>query len=63
VADGFTHPPPLKEVKLRIFIALKIPWPSAGFEIVNLGSSGKHDNHYTAENGKTKIDSSNGGTF
>jgi hypothetical protein len=35
---------------LRIFIALKSPSSSAGFEAANLGSSGKVDNHYTAEN-------------
>jgi hypothetical protein len=37
--DGFTSP---KEVVLRIFIAVKNPPPSAGFEPTNLGSSGKH---------------------
>jgi hypothetical protein len=45
--DGFTSPP--KEVVLRIFIALKNPSSSAGFEAANLGSSGKHANHYTTE--------------
>jgi hypothetical protein len=46
-ADGFTSPP--KEVVLRIFIALKNPPLLSGFEPVNLGSNGKHDNHYTIE--------------
>jgi hypothetical protein len=36
---GFTSPP--KEVVLRIFITLKNPSSSAGFEPANLGSSGK----------------------
>jgi hypothetical protein len=40
--DGFTSP--LKEVVLRIFIAIKNP-SSAGFEPTNLEPSGKHDNH------------------
>jgi hypothetical protein len=35
---------------LWIFIAFKNPSLSAGFEPVNLGSSGKHDNHYTTKN-------------
>jgi hypothetical protein len=30
---------------LRIFVALEYPSPLAGFEPVNLGSNGKHDNH------------------
>jgi hypothetical protein len=38
-ADSFTYPP--KERVLRIFIALKNPSPSAGFEPANLGSNGK----------------------
>jgi hypothetical protein len=38
--DGITSPP--KEVVLRIFITLKNPSSSAGFEPANLGSSGKH---------------------
>jgi hypothetical protein len=37
--DDFTSPP--KEVVLRIFITLKNPSSSAGFEPANLGSSGK----------------------
>jgi hypothetical protein len=45
--DGFTSPP--KEVALRIFIALKNPSLSAGFEPANLGLNGKDDNHYTTE--------------
>jgi hypothetical protein len=40
--DGFNFPP--KEVVLRIFITLKNPSSSAGFEPANLGSSGKHPN-------------------
>jgi hypothetical protein len=47
-ADGFTSLP--KEVVLRIFIALKYPSSSAGFEPVNLMSNGKNNNHYTIEN-------------
>jgi hypothetical protein len=47
VADGFTSPP--KERVLLIFIALKNPSPSAGFEPANLESNGKHANHYTIE--------------
>jgi hypothetical protein len=43
--DGFTFPP--KKVELRIVIALKSASPSAGFEPMNFGSNGKHDNHYT----------------
>jgi hypothetical protein len=34
---------------LRIFIAFKNPFPSAGFERANLGSNDKHANHYTTE--------------
>jgi hypothetical protein len=45
--DGFTSPP--KEVVLRIFITLQNPSSSAGVEPANLGSSGKHANHYTTE--------------
>jgi hypothetical protein len=41
--SGFTSPP--KEGVLRIFMALKSPSPSVGFEPANLGSSGKHANH------------------
>jgi hypothetical protein len=47
-ADGFTSFP--KEVVLRIFIAIKDTALSAEFEPSNLGSSGKHDSHYTTEN-------------
>jgi hypothetical protein len=43
-------PPTPKEIKLQIFIALKNPLLTARFEPANLGSSGKHDNHYTIEN-------------
>jgi hypothetical protein len=41
--NGFTSPP--KEVVLRIFITLKNPSSSAGFEPANLGYSGKNANH------------------
>jgi hypothetical protein len=41
-SDGFTSLP--KEIVLMIFIALKNPSSSAGFEPAILGSSGKHDN-------------------
>jgi hypothetical protein len=47
-ADGFTSSP--KEVVLRIFIALKNPSLSAGFEPASLESNCKHDNYYTTEN-------------
>jgi hypothetical protein len=46
-ADGFTSPP--KKVVLLIFIALKKPSPSAGFEPANLVSNGERDKHYTTE--------------
>jgi hypothetical protein len=36
-------------MKLQIFIVLKNPSSSAGFEPANLGTSDKHDNHYTTE--------------
>jgi hypothetical protein len=45
--ESFTSPP--KEVLLRNFVVLKSPLYSAGFEPVNLGSSGKDDNHQTTE--------------
>jgi hypothetical protein len=35
---------------LRIIIALKNSSPLAGFEPANLGSNGKHAEHYTTEN-------------
>jgi hypothetical protein len=38
--DGFSFPP--KKVVLGIFITLKNPSSSAGFELVNLGTTGKH---------------------
>jgi hypothetical protein len=41
--DGFTSSP--KEVLLRIFITLKNPSLSAGFETANLGFNGKHTNN------------------
>jgi hypothetical protein len=41
---------PLKEVVLRFVIALKNPSSSAGFEPNNLGSNGKHNDHYTTKN-------------
>jgi hypothetical protein len=40
---------------LWIFIALKNPSLSAGFEPANLGSICKHDNYYTAENDKVDL--------
>jgi hypothetical protein len=46
--DGFTSP--LKEVVLRISIALKNASLSGGFEPANLGSNGKYVNHYITEN-------------
>jgi hypothetical protein len=42
-ADVFTFSP--KEVVLRIFIALKNPASSAGFELAYLECNGKHDNN------------------
>jgi hypothetical protein len=42
-ADDFAFPP--KEVVLRIFIALKNPSSSAGFEPMNFRYNGNHDNH------------------
>jgi hypothetical protein len=53
-ADGFTSTS--KEVVLWNFVKPKYPSLSAGFEHANLGSSGKHDKHYT-----TYIYSSNTG--
>jgi hypothetical protein len=47
LGDGFTSPP--EEDVQRIFIALKIPSLSAGSEHANLGSNGKHDKYYTAD--------------
>jgi hypothetical protein len=46
-ADGFMSP--LKEGLLWIFIVLKNPLPSAGFELANPGSNGKYANHLTTE--------------
>jgi hypothetical protein len=40
--DGFTSLP--KEVVLRILIALKNPFPSAGYEPANLGYKDKYPN-------------------
>jgi hypothetical protein len=34
---------------LRILIAFKNPFSSAGFEPASLGSNGKHANHWTTE--------------
>jgi hypothetical protein len=45
--DGFTPPP--KEVVLWLFIILKNPSSSAGFQPANLRFNGKRDNHYTTE--------------
>jgi hypothetical protein len=39
------------------FIALKNPSPLAGFELANLGSSGKHANLYSTEATDPTIDS------
>jgi hypothetical protein len=50
--DGFTSPP--KEVVIRIFIALK-GLSSSGFKPENLGSIGKHYNHYTTEGDESSI--------
>jgi hypothetical protein len=47
VADGFATSP--KKGVLRIFIVLKNPSFSAGFEPAKLGSNGKHANHKTTE--------------
>jgi hypothetical protein len=47
-ANGITSP--LKEIMLWIFITLRNPLPSGGFEHTNLESNGKHDNHYTTDN-------------
>jgi hypothetical protein len=41
--------PPPKEGVLPIFVAPKSPSPSARFEPANLGSNGKHANHYTTK--------------
>jgi hypothetical protein len=41
---------PSKGSCAKNFIPLKSPLLSAGFEPMNLGSNGKHDNHYTTEN-------------
>jgi hypothetical protein len=35
------------ESVLQIFVSLKNPSASAGIELANLGSNGKHANHYT----------------
>jgi hypothetical protein len=43
---------PPKEGALGIFIALKNQSHSAGFEPANLGSNGKHANHYITEDDK-----------
>jgi hypothetical protein len=55
-ANGFTSSQ--KEVVLRIFIALKNPSSSAGFEPANSGSNGKHANHYTTKETSSDNDSS-----
>jgi hypothetical protein len=46
-ADDFTSLP--KKVVLRVFIVLKNPSPSAGFEPANLGSRSRNAKHYTTE--------------
>jgi hypothetical protein len=48
-ARGLIVPPPPNEGMLRIFIAFKIPFPSAGFEPANFGSNDKHASHYTTD--------------
>jgi hypothetical protein len=45
--DDFASTP--KEGVLRIFIVLKNLSPPAGFQTENLGSNGKHANHYATE--------------
>jgi hypothetical protein len=45
ICDMGPTAPPKEVVVLRIFITLKNPSSSAGFEPSNLGSSGKHANH------------------
>jgi hypothetical protein len=40
------HP---KQSVLQIFVAIKNPLSSAGFEPANLRSNSKHANHYTTE--------------
>jgi hypothetical protein len=44
---------PPKTVVLQIFIALKNPLSSAGFEPTNLGSDGAHANHYATGGANT----------
>jgi hypothetical protein len=46
-AESYTPPapPPPNDVVLRIFITLKNPSPSAGFEPSNLRFNGQHGNH------------------
>jgi hypothetical protein len=46
-ADDFTSSP--KKEVLRIFVALKSPLPSDGYEPTNLGSNGKHASHQILE--------------
>jgi hypothetical protein len=38
-----------------IFIAFKNPSSSAEYELVKLGSSGKHENHCTTKGDKPKL--------
>jgi hypothetical protein len=45
--DGLSFPP--KEVRQRIFIALKNPSPRPGLNSWTVGSNGNHVNHYTTE--------------
>jgi hypothetical protein len=47
MTNYFTSPP--KDVVLLIFIALKNPSSSVGFETTNLGSNGEHVKHFTTE--------------
>jgi hypothetical protein len=46
-ASGFASP--LKEDVMWIFMALKSPSPGLGLNLLNLGSNGKHTNHYAAK--------------
>jgi hypothetical protein len=51
--EGFSSPP--KEGVLLIFVAVKSPTSSAGFEPENLGSKGKHPNHKITEADKLQL--------
>jgi hypothetical protein len=51
MASSFTSS--YKEGVLWICIALKNPWPTVGFEPMNLGSNSKHADHYTTKGDNT----------